>query len=109
MVVNAMGRPSNPPVMTHQRANRHSSGEDSMMMRVTCCFAPPRGTAPLNSLVAHSVGPVARDRLQRRTAESLYIMSCHGTLVEYGLEPRCLYLFFFVNKIHFYVFPEIFK
>lgn len=88
MVVNAMGRPSNPPVMTHQRANRHSSGEDSMMMRVTCCFAPPRGTAPLNSLVAHSVGPVARDRLQRRTAESLYIMSCHGTLVEYGLEPR---------------------
>jgi hypothetical protein len=29
-----------------------------------------------------------RDRLQRRTAESLYVMSCHGALVEYGFEPR---------------------
>lgn len=86
--------PVNPTAFNNnpRSGSRHSSGgsEEAMMMRVTCCFAPPRGftTGAINSLGAHNVGAAARDRLSRRTAESLYVMSCHGTLVEYGLEPR---------------------
>lgn len=60
------------------------------VVRVVCCFAPPRGAAPLASHVPMSVaGPGARERLQRRMAESLYVMTCAtGSLVEYGLEPK---------------------
>ena len=76
------------------RPSRSQNGDDELgasgqPLRVSCCFAPPRGAANLGSLGVHNhVAPSARDRLQRRTAESLYIISCHGTLVEYGLEPR---------------------
>lgn len=65
------------------------SDEASASLRVTCCFAPPRGAPQLPGHGLGGAGPAAhRDRLQRRMAESLYIMSCHGTLVEYALEPR---------------------
>ena len=86
--IDRVGRTPNPPALSVRAASRPLSDDDSAMVRVTCCFAPPRGSGPLNSLAAHTVSPAARDRLQRRTAESLFVMSCHGTLVEYALEPR---------------------
>ena len=65
------------------------SDDSTAVVRVSCCFAPPRGAAPLSGHVPLNVGPVVRDRLQRRTAESLYVIACQGgALIEYGLEPR---------------------
>ena len=53
------------------------------VVRVTCCFAPPRGAVPLAGHALNVANSAAhRDRLQRRTAESLYVMSWHGALVE---------------------------
>ena len=62
---------------------------DAGALRVACCFAAPRGAATLASSLASNVAPtLARERLQRKAPESLFVMSCHGTLVEYALEPR---------------------
>ena len=71
-------------------ARKYSDMDDgSGILRVACCFAPARGAATLAGHALNVANSAAhRDRLQRRTAESLYVMSCHGALVEYGLEPR---------------------
>ncbi len=82
---------SSPALNSSRKISESDDGAGgASVVRVACCFAPARGAAPLASHVPMSVaGPGARDRLQRRTAESLYIMSCAtGSLVEYGLEPK---------------------
>lgn len=81
------GIPASPAM---SNARKFSDLDDGTgVVRVTCCFAPSRGAAPLAGHALNVTNSAAhRDRLQRRTAESLYVMSCHGALVEYGLEPR---------------------
>ena len=81
------GVPASPAL---SNARKFSDLDDGTgVVRVTCCFAPPRGAVPLAGHALNVANSAAhRDRLQRRTAESLYVMSCHGALVEYGLEPR---------------------
>lgn len=85
----AVGRnvPTGP---SHSGVRKVSESDDaSTSLRVACCFAPPRGAPQMPGHGLGVAGPAThRDRLQRRMAESLYIMSCHGTLVEYALEPR---------------------
>ncbi|XP_046644842.1 breast carcinoma-amplified sequence 3 homolog isoform X3 [Daphnia pulicaria] len=82
------GIPASPGLSNSRKFSELDDGTG--VVRVTCCFAPPRGAAPLAGHVLNVGGGSAahRDRLQRRTAESLYVMSCHGALVEYGFEPR---------------------
>ena len=78
---------ASPALSNTRKATEPDDG--SAVVRVSCCFAPPRGAAPLSGHVPLNVGPVVRDRLQRRTAESLYVIACQGgALIEYGLEPR---------------------
>lgn len=81
------GIPASPAM---SNARKFSDLDDGTgVVRVTCCFAPSRGATPLAGHALNVTNSAAhRDRLQRRTAESLYVMSCHGALVEYGLEPR---------------------
>ncbi|CAH1124583.1 unnamed protein product [Ceutorhynchus assimilis] len=63
------------------RQRLSSSSEDNIALRVTACFAPARAwidsTTPMSAL-NKSIKPV----------ESLFIINCHGTLVQYDLEPH---------------------
>ncbi|KAF7285329.1 hypothetical protein GWI33_011122 [Rhynchophorus ferrugineus] len=72
------------PAPRQGRQRLTSSSEDNIALRITACFAPAR--AWIDSLV-----------MQRETAlnktikpvDSLFVMNCHGTLVQYDLEPHC--------------------
>ncbi|XP_046394337.1 BCAS3 microtubule associated cell migration factor-like isoform X2 [Ischnura elegans] len=61
---------------------RGGGPEESIPLRVTACFAPSR---------AWVVGSptVGKDRsLARKAVDSLFVMACHGSLMEYALEPK---------------------
>ncbi|KAG8234132.1 hypothetical protein J437_LFUL007498 [Ladona fulva] len=61
---------------------RGSGPEEGIPLRVTACFAPSR---------AWVVGSptVGKERcLARKAVDSLFVMACHGNLMEYSLEPK---------------------
>ncbi|XP_017773235.1 PREDICTED: breast carcinoma-amplified sequence 3 homolog isoform X2 [Nicrophorus vespilloides] len=63
-----------------------SSSEDGLQvsLRVTACFAPARAwIEPVNQ--CRETGVV---KPQVRPVESLFIMSCHGSLIQYDLDPH---------------------
>ncbi|XP_075212533.1 BCAS3 microtubule associated cell migration factor-like [Lycorma delicatula] len=66
--------------LRHQVAT--PSSEDAMV-RLTVCFAPPRSCLP--GLPPSSVPPTKNSR---RALDSLYVMACHGRLIQYDLDPR---------------------
>lgn len=58
-----------------------SSSEENISLQVVCCFAPPRAwldNPPRETPINKQVKPV----------ESVFIMSCHGMLIQYDLEPH---------------------
>lgn len=63
------------------RTRLGSSSEDSahVALRVAACFAPPRAWLDQPNQPGHK---------QRRPVESLFVISCHGTLLQYDLEPK---------------------
>lgn len=68
--------------MTGRPATRQSSCEEAcaIPLKVTACFAAPRGWIPTSSKVMQ--------KMQKRAVDSLFIMSCNGNLIEYHLKPR---------------------
>ncbi|XP_060532300.1 breast carcinoma-amplified sequence 3 homolog [Cylas formicarius] len=65
------------------RQRLSSSSEDNIALRVVACFAPARAwidTTPVPREITLSK--------QVKAVESLFIMSCHGNLVQYDLEPQ---------------------
>lgn len=68
------------------RTRLGSSSEDNthVAMRVSACFAPPR------AWLDPPTQPRDSSHKQRRPVESLFVISCHGTLIQYDLEPRHL-------------------
>ncbi|XP_071445590.1 breast carcinoma-amplified sequence 3 homolog isoform X2 [Hetaerina americana] len=61
---------------------RGGGPEEGIPLRVTACFAPSR---------AWVVGSptVGKERsLARKAVDSLFVMACHGNLMEYSLEPK---------------------
>ncbi|XP_047110731.1 breast carcinoma-amplified sequence 3 homolog [Schistocerca piceifrons] len=66
------------------RRTHSASSDDGIPLRVAACFAPPRAW-----LAASPTG--AREnpgKANKRAVDSLFVMACHGSLVEYSLEPR---------------------
>lgn len=63
---------------TSGRTRLGSNSEETsyIALRVAACFAPPRAYLPQ---ATHK---------QRRPIESLFVISCHGTLIQYDLEPK---------------------
>lgn len=55
-------------------------------MRLTCCFGPARAWFD-NSTTSHET---ALTKTHIKPVESLFIMSCHGTLLQYDLDPHHL-------------------
>lgn len=66
------------------RTRLGSSSEDTthVALRVAACFAPPRAWLDAPN---QQRDPTHK---QRRPVESLFVISCHGTLIQYDLEPR---------------------
>lgn len=66
--------------LRHQGAT--PSTEDTMV-RLTASFAPPRACLPG---VPSLLQPTSKNT--RRALDSLYVMACHGRLIQYDLDPR---------------------
>jgi hypothetical protein len=65
-----------------------SSSDDGLLggipLRVTACFAPPRAWLIGSPTVPRETSAKAH----KRAVDSLFVMACHGNLIEYDLEPR---------------------
>lgn len=66
--------------LRHQAATPSS---EEAMVRLAACFAPARSCLP--GLPPPSVTP---SKNCRRALDSLYVMACHGRLIQYDLDPR---------------------
>ncbi|KDR16621.1 Breast carcinoma-amplified sequence 3-like protein [Zootermopsis nevadensis] len=65
-----------------------SSSDDGLLggipLKVTACFAPPRAWLIGSPTVPRETSAKAH----KRAVDSLFVMACHGNLIEYDLEPR---------------------
>ena len=65
-----------------------SSSDDGLPggipLKVTACFAPPRAWL----LGSPTVPRDTPAKASKRAVDSLFVMACHGNLIEYDLEPR---------------------
>ncbi|XP_063231006.1 breast carcinoma-amplified sequence 3 homolog isoform X2 [Bacillus rossius redtenbacheri] len=52
-------------------------------LRVAACFAPPRAWLAASPTAAREPAKACR-----RLVDSLFVMTCHGTLIQYDLRPR---------------------
>ncbi|KAF5287899.1 hypothetical protein FQA39_LY04073 [Lamprigera yunnana] len=68
------------------RPRLNSSSEDNIQIaiRLCCCFAPSRAWFE-NTTKSHDTTAVKQPV---KSVESLFIMSCHGTLLQYDLDPH---------------------
>ncbi|PNF22320.1 hypothetical protein B7P43_G02923 [Cryptotermes secundus] len=53
-------------------------------LRVTACFAPPRAWLIESPTLPRETSAKAH----KRAVDSLFVMACHGNLIEYDLQPR---------------------
>lgn len=53
-------------------------------LRVTACFAPPRAWLIESPTLSREMSAKAH----KRAVDSLFVMACHGNLIEYDLQPR---------------------
>ncbi|XP_031358137.1 breast carcinoma-amplified sequence 3 homolog [Photinus pyralis] len=77
----------NLPQRSHAgRPRLNSSSEDNIQIaiRLCCCFAPARAWFD-NTGNSHDT---VTTKKQIKPVESLFIMSCHGTLLQYDLDPH---------------------
>ncbi|XP_030745857.1 breast carcinoma-amplified sequence 3 homolog isoform X2 [Sitophilus oryzae] len=61
-----------------------SSSEDNIALRITACFASAR--AWIDSVAIQREPSVNKTV---KPVDSLFVMNCHGILVQYDLEPHC--------------------
>ncbi|KAF5271182.1 hypothetical protein FQR65_LT05326 [Abscondita terminalis] len=68
------------------RPRLNSSSEDNIhiAIRLSCCFAPARAWFD-NTTKLHDTTTAKQ---QTKSVESLFVMSCHGTLLQYDLDPH---------------------
>lgn len=76
------GYSRNPPL----RRNHSSASEDIIPLRVAACFAAPRAWLVASPTISRE----SSNKACKRAVDSLFVMACHGSLIEYDLEPRHL-------------------
>ncbi|CAB3369083.1 Hypothetical predicted protein [Cloeon dipterum] len=73
----------NPAIQSSQRPGQgRTSSDEGVPLRVAATFSGPR---------AWLAGPgvmLGRDREKRKPAVALFVVACHGNLIEYHLEPK---------------------
>ncbi|XP_014224043.1 breast carcinoma-amplified sequence 3 homolog [Trichogramma pretiosum] len=63
-----------------QRQRLHSDDSATLPLKICACFAPPRAWLYAQRDSAN--------KLTKRAVDSLFIMACHGNMIQYDLEPR---------------------
>ncbi|XP_076394112.1 uncharacterized protein LOC100877372 isoform X2 [Megachile rotundata] len=63
-----------------QRQRLHSDDSGTLPLKICTCFAPPRAW-----MYAQRESTA---KVMKRAVDSLFIMACHGNLIQYDLEPR---------------------
>lgn len=63
-----------------QRQRLHSDDSSTLPLKICACFAPPRAWI----YAQRDSG----SRVAKRAVDSLFIMACHGNMIQYDLEPK---------------------
>ncbi|XP_012279625.1 breast carcinoma-amplified sequence 3 homolog isoform X2 [Orussus abietinus] len=63
-----------------QRQRLHSDDGGSLPLKICACFAPPRAWI-------YSQRDSA-SKIAKRAVDSLFVMACHGNMIQYDLEPK---------------------
>ncbi|XP_076236803.1 uncharacterized protein LOC143180743 [Calliopsis andreniformis] len=63
-----------------QRQRLHSDDSGTLPLKICACFAPPRAW-----MYAQRESTV---KVIKRAVDSLFIMACHGNMIQYDLEPK---------------------
>ncbi|CAK9805245.1 Breast carcinoma-amplified sequence 3 homolog [Anthophora quadrimaculata] len=63
-----------------QRQRLHSDDSGTLPLKICTCFAPPRAW-----MYAQRESTA---KVMKRAVDSLFIMACHGNMIQYDLEPK---------------------
>ncbi|XP_033317343.1 uncharacterized protein LOC117215047 isoform X2 [Bombus bifarius] len=63
-----------------QRQRLHSDDSGTLPLKICACFAPPRAW-----MYAQRESTA---KVMKRAVDSLFIMACHGNMIQYDLEPK---------------------
>ncbi|KAL2712671.1 flocculation protein FLO11-like [Vespula squamosa] len=63
-----------------QRQRLHSDDSGTLPLKICACFAPPRAWI----YAQRDSG----SKVAKRAVDSLFIMACHGNMIQYDLEPK---------------------
>lgn len=74
--VNSQAQQSRP----QQRQRLYSDDSGTLPLKICACFAPPRAW-----MYAQRESTV---KVMKRAVDSLFIMACHGNMIQYDLEPK---------------------
>ncbi|XP_057332827.1 uncharacterized protein LOC130672324 isoform X1 [Microplitis mediator] len=73
---NNQSQPSRP----QQRQRLHSDDNGTLPLKICACFAPPRAWIYTQR--------DSTNKVSKRAIDSLFIMACHGNMIQYDLEPK---------------------
>ncbi|XP_072754963.1 uncharacterized protein [Anoplolepis gracilipes] len=63
-----------------QRQRLHSDDSGTLPLKICACFAPPRAWIYAQR--------ESSSKVVKRAVDSLFIMACHGNMIQYDLEPK---------------------
>ncbi|XP_012224640.2 microtubule-associated protein futsch isoform X2 [Linepithema humile] len=63
-----------------QRQRLHSDDNGTLPLKICACFAPPRAWMYAQR--------ESSSKVVKRAVDSLFIMACHGNMIQYDLEPK---------------------
>ncbi|XP_024941199.1 uncharacterized protein LOC107268137 isoform X2 [Cephus cinctus] len=63
-----------------QRQRLHSDDGGSLPLKICACFAPPRAWIYAQR--------DSSSKMTKRAVDSLFVMACHGNMIQYDLEPK---------------------
>ncbi|XP_020296034.1 uncharacterized protein LOC109860992 isoform X2 [Pseudomyrmex gracilis] len=63
-----------------QRQRLHSDDSGTLPLKICACFAPPRAWMYAQR--------ESSSKVVKRAVDSLFIMACHGNMIQYDLEPK---------------------
>ncbi|XP_015110410.1 uncharacterized protein LOC107036778 [Diachasma alloeum] len=68
------------PSRPQQRQRLHSDDNGTLPLKICACFAPPRAWIYSQR--------DSTSKVSKRAVDSLFIMACHGNMIQYDLEPK---------------------
>ncbi|XP_029169882.1 uncharacterized protein LOC114939675 isoform X2 [Nylanderia fulva] len=78
--LNQVNNSSQPSCRPQQRQRLHSDDSGTLPLKICACFAPPRAWIYAQR--------ESSSKVVKRAVDSLFIMACHGNMIQYDLEPK---------------------